>query len=109
LWDFYRIDIRDVFRATLSPRRAWIFIERLMDEPKSRLRAEINGDRWFGYSRELQAIDDVYNLLGLQVQVSRGVRRPKTDHFKQPPNTQKKPVTNVATFNISGLAAQINQ
>lgn len=75
----------------------------------SRLRAEINGEQWLGYSREIQSIDDLYNLLGIQVQVAQGVRRPKTDHFKQPPNTRKKPVTNVASFNLAGLAAQINQ
>lgn len=80
-----------------------------MDEPMSRLRADINGHDWLGYSRQLQSIDDLYNLLGIQVQVSKGVRRPKTDHFKQPPHTQKKPVTNVANFNVAGLAAQINE
>lgn len=80
-----------------------------MDEPMSRLRAEMNGDTWLGYSREIQSLDDLYNMLGIQVQYSAGQKRPKTDHFKQPPHTQKKPVTNVATFNIAGLASQINQ
>lgn len=75
----------------------------------SRLRAEMNGKEWLGYSRELQAIDDVYNLTGIHIQVSGGQKRPKTDHFKQPPATTQKPVTNVANFNLAGLAAQINQ
>lgn len=43
LWEFYRIDVSDVFRGSLSPRRALVFVERLEHEPRSHYRAEILG------------------------------------------------------------------
>lgn len=85
-----------------------MFLYRLMDEPTSRYRAARRGDGWFGYSREVQELHDLYNLMGVHVQVSGGRRRVSFDHVKEPPAVMQKPARTIADLDIGALGAQIN-
>jgi hypothetical protein len=79
-----------------------------MDEPASRLRAALLGPEWLGYSPTIAAIDDLYNLSGLHMQVSGHARKVTTDHFKNPPASKPAAPPSIADFPVAALAAQVN-
>ena len=100
----------DAFRGTLSARRVFMLARRLMDEPMSRLRAELMGAEWLGYSLERHELRDLYNAIGTHIQVSAGKKRPSQKHFKHAPATKPRMAsTNIADFPIEKLAAQLNR
>ena len=107
LLDFYRLDLVDVFRGSLSCRRVLALARRLMDEPYSRLRAELRGADWLGYTPEVHELRDVYNIIGTHVQVS-AQKRPNTKHFKSAPQVQARAALTIADFPARRLAALIN-
>ncbi|WIV44535.1 hypothetical protein [Glutamicibacter nicotianae] len=107
LWDFYRLDLADVFRGSLSCRRVLMFVRRLMDEPWSRLRAELRGADWLGYTPEVHEMRDLYNMSGTHAQISAN-RKPNKKHFKQAPVVKQRASLSIADFPAARLAAQIN-
>lgn len=63
LHDLYGIDVSDVFRGSLSPRRALVFVERALNDPRSHLRAAVLGDpRWIGWTHTDDALADLVDL-----------------------------------------------
>lgn len=60
LLDLYGVDVLDVFRGSLSPRRALAFVERAVRDPRSHLRAALLGDeRWIGWTHTDDALADL--------------------------------------------------
>ncbi len=61
---FYRLDIADVWRGALSPRRALVLASRLADVPDSRYRAEALGGReYLGWDRIATLLADLNDAI----------------------------------------------
>lgn len=60
--EFYQLDLADVWRGTITPRRALDLAESLATVPRSRYRAAAMGDsRWMGWSAETAVGADLYD------------------------------------------------
>lgn len=60
--EFYQLDLVDVWRGLITPRRALDLAESLTTVPRSRFRAAVMGDQaWMGWSAETAVLADLYD------------------------------------------------
>lgn len=85
-----------------------MLVERLFDEPRSRLRSALLGEDWLGYSPEVAALFDLYDLMGIHAQVSAQRKRISSKHFKERPQIRKIQAKSLAQVDMRSLAMQIN-
>lgn len=89
LWDLYGIDVLEVFTGSLSPRRALLFAERAVNDPRSHLRAELMGGlefvRWTADTYALtQMADEISALVVLVHKALGGKNTPSVVPFPRP-------------------------
>jgi hypothetical protein len=64
LTEFYNLDIADVWRGLLSPRRALVLVGQLGSIPGSRFRgASLGGPEFVGWSRDVGMLADIFDAL----------------------------------------------
>ncbi|WP_382307277.1 hypothetical protein [Herbiconiux sp. UC225_62] len=61
--EFFQLDLVDVWRGSITPRRALDLAESLFSVPRSRYRAAVMGDRWLGWSSETAVLADVFDAV----------------------------------------------
>lgn len=105
LWEFYRIDIRDLWTGRLSPRRARVFIERALDEPSSRIRRDTLGDDWLFYGRMAARLDDLADLLNFQTQATAVNSKAKLRHPVERPQLRKAEPKKFTAENAMAMVA----
>jgi hypothetical protein len=106
--EFFQLDLVDVWRGTLTPRRVFDLAGSLYSIPRSRYRAKALGDdRWLGWSAEAAVLADIYDaerdsmVKNLEVWGGKATAKP----YPRPENTTPavaepaKPVT-IAEFPI---------
>lgn len=103
------MDFRELYTGRLHPSDLAMYVRRLLQEPWSRFRAaRAGGDEWLGWTPEMSAAADLYDLTQVHTQVSGNARRPRVRSPYPRPEVRQRPQS-IRSFPAAALAAAINR